>query len=522
MKKRTLLFIACVLLLLELGACAKSHIENSPTLQTTAPTTPTEPVHIDRLEISLNGDPEIYLEYGQTYEEPGATAQFIGKDTTEDVSVAIQGQVDTSLLGSYVITYTAERNGLASTKSRTIHIVDTQLPIITLTTDPYAFTIPGQPYKEEGFQAFDDYDGDITHLVQSTESDGIVTYTVSDSSGNTCTILREIYYFDPGRPNLKLLGSDIYLLAQGDFFVDPGVIAFDKNDGDITNAVLVEGDINTAVPGRYTLEYVVSNSYCYIGSVQRTIIVLPMEHLVDKTKDTKKTAEPAPPDNFYIHPKDCMIPEGGMPYQPTGKNIYLTFDDGPGPHTERLLDILATYDVKVSFFVINTKYIDTIARAAKEGHTVAIHTYSHNYGKIYASDEAFLADLEAIQQVIAQHTGQTAMLTRFPGGSSNTVSKAYNKGIMTRLTKTLTEMGYTYFDWNVDGDDAGKASTPEEVFKNITKGVKHYNNSVVLQHDIKGYSVDAVERLIAWGLVNGYTFCPLTADSPTCHHPVLN
>ena len=114
------------------------------------------------------------------------------------------------------------------------------------------------------------------------------------------------------------------------------------------------------------------------------------------------------------------------------------------------------------------------------------------------------------------------MLTRFPGGSSNTISRDYNKGIMSRLTKTLTEMGYTYFDWNVDSDDAGRARSAEEVFENITKGALYYKNSVVLQHDTKGYSIDAIERLIVWGLVNGYTFQPLTAESPTCHHPVLN
>ena len=114
------------------------------------------------------------------------------------------------------------------------------------------------------------------------------------------------------------------------------------------------------------------------------------------------------------------------------------------------------------------------------------------------------------------------MLSRFPGGGSNTVSKWYSRGIMTRLTKTLTDMGFTYFDWNVDSDDAGSARTPEEVFENITNGVQWYDNSVVLQHDNKDYSVAAVERLIVWGLVNGYSFQPLTADSPTCHHPVLN
>ena len=94
--------------------------------------------------------------------------------------------------------------------------------------------------------------------------------------------------------------------------------------------------------------------------------------------------------------------------------------------------------------------------------------------------------------------------------------------IMTRLAKALTEMGYTYFDWNVDSDDAGRARTPEEVFKNITKGLRSCNDAVVLQHDTKEYSVDAVERVIAWALVKGYRFAPLTEDSPTCHHPINN
>ena len=508
MKKKILLFFACALAIAGFSACAKTHTEAPPTAQATVPT---EPVQIDCIDITLNGERDIYLEYGKIYEEPGAVANL----NDQNVPVQIQGAVNTSLLGTYELTYTAELNGLIATDTRKVHIVDTQLPSITLNTDPYAFTLPGQPYKEEGFKAFDGYDGDISSKVVCKEANGIVTYTVTDSSGNTCSVQRTIYYFDPGRPNLKLLGGETYLLAQGDFFVDPGVSAIDKNDGDITDGVYIDGFVDSSVPGRYTLEYTATNSYCFTSSVKRTVIVFPMEYLAE-------TSAKHPEDGGYMHPTDCMIPEGGMPYQSTGKSIYLTFDDGPGKHTERLLDILATYDVKVSFFVINTSYIDTIARAAREGHTVAIHTYSHDYSKVYASDDAFLADLQAIQQVIAKHTGQTTTLTRFPGGSSNTISQLYNRGIMTRLTKILTEKGYTFFDWNVDSDDAGRASTPEKVFENITKGVKNFNNSVVLQHDIKGFSVDAVERLIAWGLVNGYTFKPVTADSPTCHHPVLN
>ena len=93
---------------------------------------------------------------------------------------------------------------------------------------------------------------------------------------------------------------------------------------------------------------------------------------------------------------------------------------------------------------------------------------------------------------------------------------------MTRLTKRLEQDGYQYFDWNVDSNDAGGAKSAEEVFNNVTKGVSARTNSVVLQHDTQDFSVDAVERIIAWGLCNGYTFKALDKDSPTCHHGVNN
>ena len=166
--------------------------------------------------------------------------------------------------------------------------------------------------------------------------------------------------------------------------------------------------------------------------------------------------------------------------------------------------------------------MDIIARAAQEGHTVAAHTYSHDYNRIYTNEDAFYTDMSAIRTTIAMYTQDATSLFRFPGGSSNTISKLYNRGVMTRLAKALTEMGYTYFDWNVDSNDAGGAKTPDEVFKNITKGVQNRDASVVLQHDTKEYSVEAVERVIAWALVNGYRFEPLTEDSPTFHHPINN
>ncbi|MBQ9108767.1 MAG: peptidoglycan-N-acetylglucosamine deacetylase, partial [Oscillospiraceae bacterium] len=117
--------------------------------------------------------------------------------------------------------------------------------------------------------------------------------------------------------------------------------------------------------------------------------------------------------------------------------------------------------------------------------------------------------------------GIKTTLLRFPGGSSNGVSR-FNPGIMTRLTKLVEEKGFQYFDWHVDSQDAGGAKTADEVFQNVVNGVKNRKTSVVLQHDIRGYSVDAVERIIQWGLKNGYTFKALDENSPKAHHNVKN
>ena len=121
-----------------------------------------------------------------------------------------------------------------------------------------------------------------------------------------------------------------------------------------------------------------------------------------------------------------------------GSTIYLTFDDGPSLDiTPKILDLLKKHNIKATFFVINrnsnTDYL--IKRAYNEGHTIGLHTSSHNYSKIYANETAYFNDLANIENKVIKITGTSSKIIRFPGGSSNTVSRNYNKGIMTRLTK---------------------------------------------------------------------------------------
>ena len=133
-----------------------------------------------------------------------------------------------------------------------------------------------------------------------------------------------------------------------------------------------------------------------------------------------------------------------------GKVIYLTFDDGPGQYTEKLLDILDKHGVKVTFFVTNffTSYQYLMKREAESGHSIAVHSYKHDYDTIYASEAAYWEDFQKMQDIIKEETGIETHLFRFPGGSSNTISKNKNPGIMTRLTQQATEKGLVYFDWN--------------------------------------------------------------------------
>lgn len=461
------------------------------------------------LDFQLLGDEQITLEYGDHFQDPGAEASFCGSlllREMQTVPVTITGKMDENVLGTYTLTYEATFQtrdwllGQTFTQSgtRTVTVVDTQKPEITLVTDPEHYTVPGEVYEEEGFSARDNYDGDITDRVLREEKDGVVTYQVSDSSGNTVTVTREIYYYDPYPPELKLLGQSSVTVTEGKTYREPGYTATDNYDGDITHLVTVTGLVDTSKPGTYTLTYSVTDSYQNTVTAQRTVTV--------------KALPPMPP-----------MPEGdhGTPVKPNGKVIYLTFDDGPSRYTSKLLDVLDKYGVKATFFVVNTGYTSVITRMAAAGHTVAMHSATHKYGQIYASENDYFNDLYQIQSVIKDKTGITSTIVRFPGGSSNTVSK-FNPGIMTRLTQMLKDMGYRYFDWNVDSYDAGGATTADEVYRNVVNGVSKRQVSVVLQHDIKGFSVDAVEKIIQWGLANGYTFLPLDTSSPKCEHRVNN
>lgn len=208
------------------------------------------------------------------------------------------------------------------------------------------------------------------------------------------------------------------------------------------------------------------------------------------------------------------------------KNIvYLTFDDGPSENTPKILEILRKNNVKATFFVTAQypKYAHYMKQEKEQGHTVALHTYCHDYGTVYKSEKAYFEDLKKIQDYVKKYTGEESHLIRFPGGSSNTVSSSYSQGIMTKLTQSVIGKGYQYFDWNVTSSDASGWGVPaNDIVKSAC--VDWGGNLVVLMHDTSGKetTVEALPRIIKYYKDRGYEFRALSEDSFPAHHGVNN
>ncbi len=455
--------------------------------------------HFSSVEITLNEGEEYAVEYGEQYREPGAAAKYTCRFLPfldRELPVKISGTVDDLELGEYEVKYEASVRPfyvpiprVSQKVTRTVTVQDTCPPEITLVTQDDFYTIPGHVYVEEGYEAEDNYDGDLTASVKRVEKNGKVYYTVADSSGNKTRVVRKIVYDDRTPPELDIGKSEV-TIAFGGTWKD-SYKAVDDVDGDITKRVKIIGEVDKYNAGKYTLKYEATDSYGNTTTAERVVTV----------KDPLQN-----------------------PKSPTDKVIYLTFDDGPGQYTDQLLEILDKYAVKVTFFVTNQfpAYQDCIAKEAAAGHAVAVHTYSHRFEDIYSSAEAYWADFDKMNDIIEKQTGSRSTMFRFPGGSSNRVSKEYGTGVVTQVAEQAADRGYSYYDWSVDSGDASSADTPEKVAANLKYYCGSRTSSLVLCHDIKSHTVQAMDEFITWALENGYSFAALKPESYGAHHRIKN
>lgn len=203
------------------------------------------------------------------------------------------------------------------------------------------------------------------------------------------------------------------------------------------------------------------------------------------------------------------------------RKVYLTFDDGPSGNTNRILDILADYDVKATFFVVGKEeeeYRALYNRIVDEGHTLAMHSYSHKYNEIYQSVESYSADLSRLQEFLYDTTGVWCRYCRFPGGSSNTVSRVD----MHELIDYLDDQDMSYFDWNISsGDAASSYIGPADIIRNCTVKLQEYDEAIILMHDAsdKNSTVEALPGLIETiQAMEDTKILPITDDTERIHH----
>ncbi|MEG2875960.1 MAG: polysaccharide deacetylase family protein [Hydrogenoanaerobacterium sp.] len=201
--------------------------------------------------------------------------------------------------------------------------------------------------------------------------------------------------------------------------------------------------------------------------------------------------------------------------------VYLTFDDGPSSITEKVLDILDEYNVKATFFVVGSddEYIHSLYRQiVRRGHTLAMHSYSHDYHKIYSSTSAFIEDMDKLYTVLKDTTGEAPVLFRFPGGANN--DRLLHNDASGELIEEMTSRGFIYHDWNASGEDAAFIPpTKEEIAQSVIKTVGKKKHAVVLLHDSanKITTAQALPIIIESLQAKGYKFEKLTSGIKPVH-----
>lgn len=188
---------------------------------------------------------------------------------------------------------------------------------------------------------------------------------------------------------------------------------------------------------------------------------------------------------------------------PTTPTVYLTFDDGPGPLTIEVLDILEQYEVKATFFQLGQlieKHPEVVRRVKEEGHALGNHSYDHDYDKLYQNVASLWGQMEQSEQLFIRETGERTRLFRAPGGTYGKFDAFYYY--------FLEQAGYHVHDWNVDSGDSRRKGVPAaEIVANVKSAPLQHEMNVLL-HDGAGHeeTVKALPAIIEYFQEQGYAF----------------
>ena len=514
-------------------------------------------------DVVINGDNPIETTVNEEYKDPGIDVyhndKLINKD---DYTLETRNEVDTKVIGKYIVSYDIKYHLKKYHLERVVNVVDNVKPVITVNLEKLERDYCTKKDKEElKYTALDNYDGDITKKITKEEVDDNIKLTVTDTSGNSNSINIPIDYGKIPSNSIKLVGdSTIYVKINGTY-TEKGANYYDGCGKKLNDKVTISGTVGTKKTGTYTITYSVADG----TKVTRKVVVY-------KNAETKKNINVVKLNGegtVYVKINDKYTEKGASYYDDTGtktteeikitsdvdttkegtytvsyetdegvkntrkvvvyketprtgKTLYLTFDDGPGPYTQKILNTLAKYNVKATFFVTNQfpGYVYQIKNEYNAGHSVAVHTYTHNYN-IYRSVDTYVKDFNNMNAVIEKYTGSRSKIFRFPGGSSNTVSRNYARGVVKKIANKMTSLGYKYFDWDISSGDASGASRTK-IYNNVVNGARNCSKCIILMHDIKPNTANELDNILKTLTAKGYRFGTLSTNSPTVHHAIAN
>ena len=229
------------------------------------------------------------------------------------------------------------------------------------------------------------------------------------------------------------------------------------------------------------------------------------------------------PDTEFLTPAPSSEPAVSQLPAPPEKWVCLTFDDGPSKTTPAVLEALNHAGVKATFFVVatgyNEKYLPLLTEASAAGHQIAFHSASHEYSDIYRGSDAYWQDIALLKERIAPYVdAESIRYLRFPGGSTNTVSRRYGgKGLMLQLKTEVEQRGWQWVDWNVCAEDAvGGHPSADTIYRNVVRETGEQTQCIVLMHDSSSTrtTAEALPDIIAWYKDNGFAFCTVEQVVP--------
>lgn len=425
---------------------------------------------------------DIVVEYKEKFDPKDNIKRIFGGSKDD---VKIEGTIDTNAKGEYPITYTYGNEKI----NAIVNVKDQKPPVLTLQEAKVDMKDKGDPkliIKEVKDASEVTFDFKYDKKTFDERGKHKIEVTATDEDGNTTTETGTLIREEDSKAPTLVDPDQKITIKQGQE-LDLSAIKV-KDDFDPEPTVTMDEEFDSEEAGKQTIMIKVSDRS---GNEKE------YEQIVNVKED----------------------PAYGK------KVVYLTFDDGPSENTAKILDILDKYNAKATFFVTGNhpEYNKYMKRAAKEGHTIGLHTYTHNYSQLYSSEEAYFDDLQQISDMVEDVTGKKSKVIRFPGGSSNMISANYVDGLMTTLTQKVQEQGYQYFDWNVDSTDASGNGVPvSQLVENATASDDQYINILMHDTDAKDTTVEALPEIIKYYKDKGYVFLGLDTDSYAPHHNVVN